>query len=202
MQSLDGRKAKFTYPDFGTPVGYPDHVAHSGQVVTIIRQLYKSECEPECQPTFKIKADDGWIGEAHRSELRVQRSNTKDWFKEHARLPRKIKAFSHLRQELFRVRQLLFPANTVVLVACPQYHGEAIVSHNNEDVRPDQLACLLENGNVWWYPLDTITLLEDRKKWPLWIVRVFRRQAAYKGRVTKMNNMHRKVGNELRSQNH
>jgi len=59
----------FTYPDYGTPDGHPEHTAHSGQVVTVVRQLTNKECDPECQPMYRIKADDGWEGDANGSEL-------------------------------------------------------------------------------------------------------------------------------------
>ena len=65
-----GDKYRFTYPNYGTPDTHPDYTAHSGQVVTIERQLTNAECDPECQPMFKVVAADGWTGSAHASELR------------------------------------------------------------------------------------------------------------------------------------
>jgi hypothetical protein len=61
---------RFTYPNYGTPDTHPDYTAHSGQIVTIERQLTNKECDPECQPSFQVKAADGWVGTAHSSELR------------------------------------------------------------------------------------------------------------------------------------
>lgn len=64
-----GTRRVFTYPDFGTPDGHPDYTAHSGQTVTVTRQLTNTECDPECQPMLAIVADDGWQGHAHAAEL-------------------------------------------------------------------------------------------------------------------------------------
>ena len=66
-----GKIYRFTYPNYGTPDTHPDYTAHSGQRVKIIRQLTNAECDPECQPTYRVKAKDGWIGTAHASELRA-----------------------------------------------------------------------------------------------------------------------------------
>ncbi len=62
-------KRIFTYPNYGTPDTHPDYTAHSGQTVEILRQLTDEECDPECQPMYFIRADDGWEGHAHVSEL-------------------------------------------------------------------------------------------------------------------------------------
>jgi len=59
----------FTYPNYGTPDGYPEHTAHSGQVVTVFEQLTNEGCDPECEPMYRIKADDGWEGTVNESEL-------------------------------------------------------------------------------------------------------------------------------------
>ena len=56
----------FTYPDYGTPEGYPQYSAHSGQIVTINRRLSESESEHEM---YEIEARDGWKGHAYRDEL-------------------------------------------------------------------------------------------------------------------------------------
>ena len=65
-----GGRYRFTYPNYGTPDGYPKYTAHSGQVVTIVRKLTDKEIDPECGPMYRIKAADGWTGDAHGSELR------------------------------------------------------------------------------------------------------------------------------------
>ena len=67
-----GECYRFVYPDYGTPDTYPDYTAHSGQNVIVQRCLTNKECDPECQPMFEIKADDGWVGTAHEIELKNQ----------------------------------------------------------------------------------------------------------------------------------
>lgn len=62
---------RFTYPNYGTPDTHPEYTAHSGRKVVVLRQLTDKECDPECQPMWKIRAADGWIGHAHSSELRT-----------------------------------------------------------------------------------------------------------------------------------
>ncbi len=63
----------FTYPNYGTPDGYPDYTAHSGQIVTIVRELVKTveyDFDPDSNDLmFEVKADDGWTGSVWASEL-------------------------------------------------------------------------------------------------------------------------------------
>lgn len=61
-----GTHRVFTYPSYGTPDGYPQYTAHSGQIVTVLRRLSESESDHEM---YEIEADDGWRGHAHRDEL-------------------------------------------------------------------------------------------------------------------------------------
>lgn len=63
-----GGNFRFNYPNFGTPDGFPDHTAHSGQIVKVIRRLSKEECENR-QPMYEIQASDGWKGHAWKEEL-------------------------------------------------------------------------------------------------------------------------------------
>lgn len=65
---VDTRR-RFTYGDYGTPDSYPELTAHTGQMVTVIRQLTNRECDPECQPMFEFRADDGFTGTANAAEL-------------------------------------------------------------------------------------------------------------------------------------
>lgn len=62
-----GEKRRFDYPAAFTSL--PAYTDHSGQIVTIVRQLTDEECNPECQPMYEIKADDGWVGHAFGDEL-------------------------------------------------------------------------------------------------------------------------------------
>lgn len=71
-----GARYRFTYPNYGTPETHPDYREHSNQIVTIERQLTNNECDPECQPSYLVKADDGWVGTAHASELHKVKPET------------------------------------------------------------------------------------------------------------------------------
>ena len=66
-----GGTYRFTYHDYGMPGSHYDYAAHSGQKVRVLRQLTNKECDPECQPMWRIVAADGWIGCANSSELRT-----------------------------------------------------------------------------------------------------------------------------------
>lgn len=50
---------RFDYPDYGTPPCYPDHVAHSGQLCVIVRELGDDERDEEVGPMFEARFDDG-----------------------------------------------------------------------------------------------------------------------------------------------
>jgi hypothetical protein len=70
---LIGKKALFKYPDYGTPDGFPEYTAHSGQVVTIVSVVTK-DIEPEDEGRlFKVQAEDGWKGQVWRHELTVKK---------------------------------------------------------------------------------------------------------------------------------
>ncbi len=61
---------RFTYPNYGTPDMHPDYTAHSGQRVTIVRQLIEGkEYDAEGGPMFEVQAADGWRGHACADEL-------------------------------------------------------------------------------------------------------------------------------------
>ena len=63
-----GSRMRFTYPFHGTPDGYPQYTAHSGQVVTVVRQLTPDESDFYAN-SYVIRADDEWLGTAWRDEL-------------------------------------------------------------------------------------------------------------------------------------
>jgi hypothetical protein len=63
-----GGTYRFTYPDYGTPDGFPGHTAHSGQRIKIVRKLSKEDAPVETM--YEIEAADGWKGHAMASELR------------------------------------------------------------------------------------------------------------------------------------
>lgn len=60
-----GDRRKFMYPYYGTPDGYPEYTAHSGQTVEVLEELPREYGEK----MFKIKSSDGWEGTSFSSEL-------------------------------------------------------------------------------------------------------------------------------------
>jgi hypothetical protein len=58
-----GNKYKFVYPNYGTPNGYPDYTAHSGQVVTVLPP------HPGMEGLNRVEAADGWQGNVRDDEL-------------------------------------------------------------------------------------------------------------------------------------
>ena len=64
-------KTIFCYPD--EFVTLPDHTAHAGQEVEVVRALTRKEADyhddPELERMFVVRAADGWEGYAFESEL-------------------------------------------------------------------------------------------------------------------------------------
>jgi hypothetical protein len=59
-------------------------------------------------------------------------------------------------------RAFNFPRGTKVNVKADRYNGPGIVAHLSE-CPPDQVPVLLGNGNTWWYPIETVTPIEEQK---------------------------------------
>lgn len=64
MNIVIGKSYLLVYPDYGTPDGFPEYTAHSGDIVTVIARE-----ETESGPLFAVRAKDGWIGEVWEEEL-------------------------------------------------------------------------------------------------------------------------------------
>lgn len=66
-----GEQRLFAYPTAFTTL--PEYTAHRGQVVTIVRPLQEGkeyDLDPDApDPMYRIKASDGWEGDAWESEL-------------------------------------------------------------------------------------------------------------------------------------
>ena len=50
-----------------------------------------------------------------------------------------------------------FPMGTPVMVDCPRYTGPGVVD-GDSGCPPDKVPVTLGNGNVWWYPIEALTL--------------------------------------------
>lgn len=64
-----GKKYTFRYPkEFVT---LPEYTARAGSAVTVERQLTQDEADQadDMEAMYRVKADDGWEGDAFASEL-------------------------------------------------------------------------------------------------------------------------------------
>lgn len=64
-----------------------------------------------------------------------------------------------------------FPIGSMVYVDCPRYRGYGLVTADSE-CRDENLPVRLENGNVWWYPVDACTRIRDMKSLPRYARRI------------------------------
>lgn len=64
-----------------------------------------------------------------------------------------------------------FPIGSMVYVDCPRYQGYGLVTADS-GCRDENLPVRLENGNVWWYPVDACTRIRDMKSLPRYARRI------------------------------
>jgi hypothetical protein len=87
----------------------------------------------------------------------------------------RLRQFQTAKERLTEARQREFPAGRGVRVVHERYNGYGMVVV--DDGCPiDQLAVKLENGNTWWYPLDSCSLA-NRDTCPPWLQRLMRFEA-------------------------
>jgi hypothetical protein len=55
-----------------------------------------------------------------------------------------------------------------VYVECNKYTGHGIVKYD-EDTPPEMVDVMLENGNIWRYPLEKVKPENNSTRWPRWI---------------------------------
>ena len=67
-----------------------------------------------------------------------------------------LDAYKSAAMKLERLRREQFPEGCSVRIASGQYHGLGEVVAVPE-CPLDQIAVRIENGNLWWYPLETAT---------------------------------------------
>jgi hypothetical protein len=85
-----------------------------------------------------------------------------------------------LNESLKASKAAWFPHGCIVLVNAPRYKGYGLAV-NNDDVPADQCAVLLENGNTWHYPIETVTPV-PKKDYPLLPPYVRRQKLAHHGK--------------------
>ena len=67
----------------------------------------------------------------------------------------RVERYHAALRDLQEYKDREFPMGQSVHVSTGRYHGPGIVVANGQ-CPPDQVAVLLENGNVWWYPIDHV----------------------------------------------
>jgi hypothetical protein len=67
-----GKQYAFMYPKVF--VTLPEYTKRAGQLVTVVRQLTDDECDPDNQPMYLVRTEDGWEGHAWGDELRKEAS--------------------------------------------------------------------------------------------------------------------------------
>lgn len=84
----------------------------------------------------------------------------------------RLRQYRNARERLIEARQREFPVGRGVRVAHERFHGYGLIV--DDDGCPlDQLAVKLENGNTWWYELDTCSLA-SRDACPSWLQRLIK----------------------------
>lgn len=87
----------------------------------------------------------------------------------------RFRQFQTAKERLLETKQREFPVGRGVRVVHERYNGYGMIMA--DDGCPiDQLAVRLENGNTWWYPLDSCSLA-NRDTCPLWLQRLTRFEA-------------------------
>lgn len=72
-----------------------------------------------------------------------------------------ISAFREARDTLVKWKVATFKHRQKVFVHCGRYVGPGEAWHpENRDCPPDHLLVMLGNGNVWFYPLETIRVVQ------------------------------------------
>lgn len=92
---------------------------------------------------------------------------------------------------LFAARREIFKEKAVVSI------GSDVVQHRffgivmrDGDCPADKIPCLLENGNIWWYPVEGVALVSGGPKyWPRWVktVRLRWMRAATEAKAQAVN---------------
>lgn len=70
-----------------------------------------------------------------------------------------LKRYRAALAALEKARAKRFYHGTPVLVSCRRYSGPGTAVTDNQ-CPPDQVAVLLPNGNVWWYPIEALRPLK------------------------------------------
>lgn len=84
----------------------------------------------------------------------------------------RFRQYQTAKERLVEARHNEFPIGRGVRVVHERYNGYGIIVED-DGCPVDQLAVKLENGNTWWYPLDSCSLAH-RDTCPPWLQRLMR----------------------------
>lgn len=84
----------------------------------------------------------------------------------------RFRQYQTAKERLIEARQREFPTGRGVRVIHERFNGYGMIVED-DGCPVDQLAVKLENGNTWWYPLDSCSLV-DRNTCPPWLQRLMR----------------------------
>lgn len=86
----------------------------------------------------------------------------------------RLRQYQTAKERLTEARQREFPVGRGVRVVHERYNGYGMIVED-DGCPVDQLAVKLENGNTWWYSLDSCSLA-NRDTCPPWLQRLMRHE--------------------------
>lgn len=88
-----------------------------------------------------------------------------------------LAAYRSAAKELNAIKEQKFPGGTLC-----RYQTTYVVIVLGDGCPPDKVACLFENGNTWWKPMEEVTPVrrEDMTKLPRQLRRLVMYRAGYK----------------------
>jgi hypothetical protein len=90
-----------------------------------------------------------------------------------------VRSYHEIVKKLQAERKAMFRHRMFVWVDCYKYRGHGVILLS-DDPPPHVVAVLLENGNTWWYPIETVVPVTDLRKVPRSVRRLKLRWHGYK----------------------
>lgn len=87
----------------------------------------------------------------------------------------RLRQYQTAKERLTEGRRAEFPSGRGVRVVHERYNGYGMIV-DDDSCPVDQLAVKLENGNTWWYPLDSCSLA-NHGTCPPWLQRLIKFEA-------------------------
>ena len=73
-----------------------------------------------------------------------------------AEKPDPVRQYRELRERVLELKRERFPMGCRVKVEHRRYEGPGVIESEVCGLPTDQIAVLLPNGNVWWYPIESV----------------------------------------------